>query len=227
LFDLVIFDCDGTLTDSEYVNNQAMLDVLSEMGFTHYDIEHAYKYWLGSTITTSLAQIEKETGRKVEPDFLERVIKRVQELTPNHTHSIPGAAQMVQVSADNAKICVASNGEYSCVYESLVATGLISFFHEDQIFTKSLVQHPKPAPDLFLYAANKMGVDDITKCLVIEDSIPGATAGIRAGMTVWGTVATAHNKEKQRQYLEEIGVHRIFDTMTEMAEAYREIDTEK
>ena len=110
---------------------------------------------------------------------------------------------------DHSKICVASNGERENVLSAICICGFKEYFSEDLIFTKSQVNQSKPAPDLFLYAAEKMNVEP-ARCLVIEDSPTGAMAGIRAGMDVFGFVGVAHNQKAQIKQLQDVGVNDIF-----------------
>ncbi len=215
MFDLIIFDCDGTLTDSEYVNNQALIDVLHEEGLTHYTLDHAYKHWLGNTVSTINLMIQMETGRILPKDIVPRYIKRVAELQQTGLRAIEGAADLVSRAKEKYKICVASNGERGNVLKSLEMVGLMQYFTPETVFTKIQVKNPKPFPDLFLYAAAHMGVDP-SKTLVIEDSGAGATAGVAAGMTVWGFSGSSHDPEKQAKNLKSVGAHDVFPRLIHM-----------
>ena len=208
-FDLIIFDCDGTLTDSEYVNNQALLEVLHEAGFTQYDLEHAYKHWVGSTVTNIFLMIQMETGRVPPPDLVPRYVRRVSELQQSALKPVEGAGDLVAAAKSKYKICVASNGERSNVLQSLEMTGLMSYFTPETVFTKIQVKNPKPHPDLFLFAADAMGVAP-ERCLVIEDSSSGVRAGVAAGMTTWGFTGSAHDPSKQQETLKSAGAHGVF-----------------
>ena len=217
MFDLVIFDCDGTLADSENLNNQAMLDVLHEDGFVQYDMAYALKHWLGTTVTDSVRQIESETGKKVSGDAVARYMKRVHELHQAHLKPVAGAASLVGACGARMKICVASNGERNNVLQSLQITGLMPFFTPDSVFTKIQVPRPKPAPDLFLYAAEKMGAVP-ARCLVVEDSPAGVAAGRAAGMTVWGFTGTHHDPAGQSAALLNAGADNIFARLEQMTD---------
>lgn len=214
---LIIFDCDGTLTDSEMVNNQALLDVLREEGITQYDLDYAYANWVGKTVSTINLMIQMETGKTLSPDVVQRYIARVAVLQQSSLKPIKDAASLVASAKEKYKICVASNGERSNVIQSLVMTGLMPYFHEDHIFSKIQVRNPKPYPDLFLFAAHNMGVSP-EACLVIEDSATGVTAGVSAGMTTWGFTGSAHNPQKQAVTLKQAGAHEVFDALIHIRE---------
>ena len=214
---LIIFDCDGTLTDSESVNNRALLEVLHEEGFTHYTLEHAYAHWVGTTVSSICLAIQTETGRRVPPDILPRYIARVAALQKTDLVAVPGAPELVRAAQSHFKICVASNGERGNVIASLAQIGLIPPFDEETIFTKTQVKNPKPFPDLFLYAAERMGAAP-EKCLVIEDSVAGVAAGVAAGMTVFGFSGSSHSPEKAATYLKKAGAARVFPSLIHIRE---------
>ncbi len=216
-FDLIIFDCDGTLTDSEYVNNQAFIDVLNESGFSGYTLEHAYANWVGTTVSSICLAIQMETGRVLPSDIVLRYIARVTELQTTSLKALDGALDLVMSASKKLKICVASNGERSNVLNSLVLTGLMPHFTEETVFTKVQVKNAKPAPDLFLFAAAKMGVEP-SRCLVIEDSAAGVTAGVAAGMTTFGITAAAHEPQKQAQTLKAAGAQEVFPALIHIRE---------
>ncbi len=210
--ELIIFDCDGTLTDSEYANNQALLEVLHEDGFTEYTLDYAYKNWVGTTVSSILLGIQLETGRAPSDDVLPRYIRRVSELQRTALKAIDGAPGLVAAAKAKYKICVASNGERTNVVNSLVLTGLMANFTEETVFTKIQVKNPKPYPDLFLFAADRMGVLP-ERCLVLEDSTAGVRAGVAAGMTTWGFSGSSHTPEKQAQELKSAGAHAVFNSL--------------
>ncbi|PZO87201.1 MAG: HAD family hydrolase [Micavibrio aeruginosavorus] len=217
-FDLIIFDCDGTLTDSEYLNNKALLDVLHEDGFTQYDLDHAYANWVGTTVSNILLSIQMETGRVPADDVVPRYIAKVAEMQHTHLKPIEGAADLIAAAAKLGKICVASNGERTNVVHSLELTGLMQYFTPETVFTKIQVKNPKPYPDLFLFAASQMDVPP-ERCLVIEDSAAGTRAGVAAGMTTWGFTGSSHDLEKHENTLKSAGADRIFPRLIHMIDA--------
>lgn len=212
-FDLIIYDCDGTLTDSESINNRALLEVLHEAGFTQYTLDHAYKNWVGTTVTNIALSIQMETGREVPQEVIPNYMIRVAQLQlTGGLIPIAGAPELVSKSKAKFKICVASNGERRNVIESLKITGLMENFTEETVFTKIQVKNPKPYPDLFLFAANTMGVE-AERCVVIEDSTAGTRAGVAAGMTTWGYSGSSHDPDKQAEYLKAAGAHDVFSSL--------------
>ncbi len=210
--DLIIFDCDGTLTDSEYVNNQALIEILSESGFTGYTLDHAYQNWVGTTVSSIMLAIQMETGRMPPPDTVPRYIARVAALQKTDLKPIDGAKDLIIAAAKNHKICVASNGERSNVIASLELTGLMPLFEEHHVFTKIQVKNPKPAPDLFLFAASQMGAEP-SRCVVIEDSPAGVRAGVAAGMTTYGFTGSSHDPEKHQKTLTDAGATAVFSKL--------------
>ncbi len=223
MFDLIIFDCDGTLTDSEYVNNRALLEVLHEAGFKEFDLDYAYANWVGTTVSNILLNVQMQTGRAAPADTVQRYIARVAELQQTSLKPIDGANDLVRAAATRYKICVASNGERTNVIRSLEMTNLMHNFTPDTVFTKIQVKNPKPYPDLFLFAAAQMGADP-SRCVVIEDSAAGVTAGVAAGMTTWGFTGSAHNPEKQAQTLKSAGAHDVFPALIHIREKARPLN---
>lgn len=210
-YDLVIFDCDGTLVDSETLNNQATLDVLAECGVQGYTLDHAFHHWMGTTYSSIALRVQMETGKTLPENFVLRCIARVAELQSQELRAVNGAADLIEIlNAKSIPSCVASNGERTNVINSIRLTGLASFYDEDRIFTKIQVERPKPAPDIFLFAAEKMGMAP-ERCVVVEDSDAGVTGAVAAGMTVIGFTGTSHDKTLQAARLTKAGATHITD----------------
>ena len=131
---------------------------------------------------------------------------------------ILGALDFVKHVSNYFKIAVASNGMRINVVKSLEVIGVKNYFTDKYVFTRQDVENPKPAPDLFLFAAEKMGVSP-EKCLVIEDSPTGVKGGVAAGMDVYGFTGVSNDKEKQEKALKEAGAMAIFDDFIHIREA--------
>lgn len=204
--ELIIFDCDGTLVDSEYLNNQAFSDVLTGFGLKQYTPDYCLATFAGRTISNLMIAIQMETGFVFPDDTVARYISRVEELQHRELHPAEGALDLVRLCEQKTAICVASNGERRNVIRSLELTGLAPYFREERIFTKIQVREPKPAPDLFLFAAEQMGIAP-DRCVAVEDSVTGTTAGVAAGMFTVGYTGTHREPEKQEILLKSAGAH--------------------
>lgn len=221
-YDLVIFDCDGTLVDSEYLNNFAMIDLLHQHGLTQYDMDYAMNNCVGMRYGKILERITGETGYAFPDDMAKHYNKHVMSLSSTYLKPIEGAQDVVKLADKHAEICVVSNGERTNVLNSLTKTGLRDLFGGDEFIISALMApNPKPAPDLFLLAADLKGVEP-SKCLVIEDSVVGAQGGLNAGMDVWGVTFTHHEPEAHEKRLLDIGVKQVFHTMDDKITALGE-----
>ncbi len=216
-YDLIIFDCDGTLVDSEYLNNKVSAELITEFGIEGYDADRCIIEFAGTSWTDIKKILDARHNVDIPKSLIDQYIARVQERMREELNAVEGALDFVVQSKNKTKICVASNGMRTNVVDSLQLTDFMDHFLEDQVFTKIQVPNPKPAPDLFLFAADKMNVSP-NKCLVIEDSVAGATAGVAAGMDVFGFTGTAHDQESQAQKLHETGLKAVFGDFIHMAE---------
>lgn len=210
--DLIIFDCDGTLTDTEELNNRALIDVLAQAGFEGYDYAYACKHWVGKTVATIALAIQMETGRQVPSTLARDYVLRVAELQKTSLKLVDGAEDLVREAAKRHKVCVASNGERQNVLSSLEQTGLLPMITSEFVFTKAQVKNPKPYPDLFLYSAAQFGVLP-ERCLVVEDSVAGVMAGVAAGMVTWGFSGSAPNPKEHESLLMKTGAGRVFSSL--------------
>jgi HAD superfamily hydrolase (TIGR01509 family) len=212
--DLVIFDCDGVLVDSELLSCRCLSEVLAEFGFA-LGVDQALELFLGRS-TKAIEQHYRDLGQMVPQTFLPRLKARVLETFAGALQPIPEIGPVL--SALKSPYCVASSSDIDRVALSLDVTGLSSHF-EDRVYTAQMVKHGKPAPDLFLYAAEKMCADP-SRTLVIEDSVSGVQAAKAAGMTVWGFVGGSHYRGRDGQaILSAAGADRVFARMSDFWEA--------
>ncbi|MGB6230983.1 MAG: HAD family hydrolase [Litorimonas sp.] len=182
--DLVIFDCDGVLVDSEPLSNAVMADHISRLGWP-MDGSGAMRRFKGLTMTQVHAAIEARLQRPVDTIWMDAFRAEAEARMKTELKAIPGVRALIErVHGTGLKSCVASQGRLAKMRVSLGATGLWDLF-EGRIFSAVDVARPKPAPDLFLHAARTMGADP-SRCTVIEDSATGIEAGIAAGMRVVG-----------------------------------------
>lgn len=212
---LVIFDCDGTLIDSEYVNNKATSDILTELGHEEFTIDHCISHFAGCSMHDVIDTLKKLEVSKPE-EVLERIHKHAMKMAKAKLEPIQNVAETLkQIQIPKA---VASNGERHIVVECVKITDLIQYFHTDHIFTRELVKNPKPSPDLYLHVAEEMGNINPRNCLVIEDSMRGITAGKNAGMNVLGFTGGNHHHHESRKELRNAGALAVIENFSELLE---------
>ncbi|MGW0517048.1 HAD family hydrolase [Crossiella sp. NPDC003009] len=183
-FDLVIFDCDGVLVDSERLCVQVEAELITQTGWPLTPAEVAGRF-LGKSDEHMLAEIERQVGRALGADWLAGLHERYRDRFRRDLTAVPGVvAALDGIAAAGVPTCVASSGTPEKMATTLGITGLADRF-DGRIFSAVEVEHGKPAPDLFLHAAKKMGVPP-GRCAVVEDSPAGVAAGRAAGMTVLG-----------------------------------------
>jgi HAD superfamily hydrolase (TIGR01509 family) len=185
--DLVIFDCDGVLVDSEPIFNRAHAEILTQCGYRTTPRIIGERF-CGISDAEMLAAIEREWGRRLPADYRERVRTLADAACEARLTALPGIHETLDLVT--APICVASSSTPERVRKSLGLTGLLERF-EPNIFSASMVPRGKPAPDLFLLAARTMQTDP-TRVVVVEDSVPGVRAAVAAEMSVIGFCGGSH-----------------------------------
>ena len=209
-FDLVIFDCDGVLIDSEIIAARAVVACLTKYGIdaTEDDILERYT---GISTAGMVADLEMRHGRALA-DFEAREQRRLTALFASDLRAISGIE--VLLDALECPSCVASSGTPERIRFGLSRVGLYDRFHP-HVFSASMVERGKPAPDLFLYAATRMGVEPARR-VVIEDSLPGIAAAVAAGMTPIGFTGGSHCRPDHAARLAAAGAMRVTGTMPEL-----------
>lgn len=207
-FGLVIFDCDGVLVDSEPIANRVLTEQLRTVGLSMPE-EEVMRRFVGRTRDGCLTLATELLGRGLPADFAAKWDASLFKALRNEVEAIDGVVELIR--SLSIPFCVASNGTRDRLRLTLESCGLLPLF-EGRIFCAADVAHPKPAPDLFLYAAKSMGVPP-SGSAVIEDTPTGARAGIAAGMTVFGF---AGGTSSTRAALEAEGAE-VFETMAMLA----------
>lgn len=184
---LLIFDCDGTLVDSEGIANEIFLDAVNELGIP-VTVEEAWTHFPGTSMALCIRYVEDTYEVKLPEDFIEKQRARQRAEFARRLTPIPGVKEAL--GQLNQLKCVASNGPMEVIKANLKTTQLDHHFGES-IFSAYVLNIWKPNPDLFLHAADTMGFDR-QDCIVVEDSLAGMQAGINAGMTVLGYVPSHH-----------------------------------
>lgn len=208
--DLIIFDCDGVLVDSEVLSCRCLSESLVQCGID-VDAGQALDLFLGRSTRAIVHHYEAE-GRPLPQGFAADLRTRVRRSFEASLRAIPGVdAVLAELPTPH---CVASSSDLERVSFSLALTGLAAHF-DDRLFTSEMVARGKPNPDLFLYAADKMQVAP-GRTLVVEDSVSGVMAAKAAGMTVWGFAGGSHYRSRDgRAILRDAGADRVFERMTD------------
>ena len=184
--ELVIFDCDGVLIDSEVISAEVLVGLAAEAGVC-FDRAHVAAHFLGRSFPTVALAIREGWGRPLPPGFEAEYRARLLRRFARELRPTPGAAEALRACA--VPSCVATSSSPERARASLEAAGLAPLVR--RLFTASEVSRGKPAPDLFLHAARAMGADP-ARCLVVEDSAPGIEAARAAGMAVAFFAAGGH-----------------------------------
>jgi phosphoglycolate phosphatase len=183
-FDLVIFDCDGVLVNSEPLANQVYVQMLGDYGY-QVNTEDYLREFSGEAITQRLAVTSRRLNWSPPENFHADFNQRLAALTLRELQPVPGIHALLD--SLTVPICVASNGSRSEIMLRLKIANLTNKFG-NAIFSGLEVPHPKPAPDVFLAAARSFNISP-SHCIVVEDSLPGVMAAVRAGMKVYGHAA--------------------------------------
>jgi HAD superfamily hydrolase (TIGR01509 family) len=189
-FDLVIFDCDGVLIDSEIISARMLITELARLG-VHIDLDYVARHFLGRSYPTVMAQIRQEFHLDLPADFEDRYRDRLLDAFRRDLNIMPGVLPVLDELV--VPYCVATSSSPRRVEMSLHLVGLADRA-QGAVFTASQVARGKPAPDLFLFAAAEMGHAP-GRTLVIEDSLTGVRAALAAGMTVWRFTGGSHFRQ--------------------------------
>jgi D-ribulokinase len=207
--ELVIFDCDGVLVDSEVIALGVMRRRLSETGLRLTDQETRERF-LGRRLDSAMLRIEAEFGAPLPTEFIVDFSREILLAFERELKGVEGVRQAVE--GLSARVCVASSSGHDRLRHSLRLAGYESLFAPN-IFSATEVAEGKPSPDLFLHAARVMGAAP-NDCLVIEDSVAGVAAGRAAGMAVFGFVGASHfSRLDEGAHLTAAGAELLFDDM--------------
>ncbi len=212
-YDLVIFDCDGVLVDSEVISARMLISELASYGVA-IDMAFVTRQFLGRSYPTVLREVRETFGvtlpDRFEADYRARLLASFQrELVV-----MPGVADAI--ARLRVPYCLATSSSSERLATSLGLVGLTQAF-AGRGFTASEVARGKPAPDLFLHAAARMGANP-ARCLVIEDSLTGIRAGLAAGMQVWRFTGGSHLRGQDLTTPPDATPHATFDDFTTLTQ---------
>ena len=222
--DAVIFDCDGVLIDSETIAHEVELEAMKRLGL-FFD-GPAYKArFQGLAVRDWGAALDADHraqhGRALPDGFIQGLSAEITRRVLGDIRPIVGAADAAR--AFRGPKAIASSSPKVELHGKIAGLGLTAEF-DGHVYSGDDVARGKPAPDLFLLAAERLAIEPI-RCVVIEDSVNGVKAGIAAGMTVWGFVGGLHCAPDQHERLRDVGAVRVLNHMRDVAAALRALQT--
>ncbi len=214
----VIFDCDGVLVDSEILASQAALRMLEPYGFSMSPKAYSHRF-AGKVEEDSLSVIKNEYNIELPDDFLSKMRLEIEHSLDHELQAIQGAREVIETIP--VQKAVVSNSRSVRVVSSLKVAGLSDLFGK-HLFAAEMVANPKPAPDVYLFAAETLGVNP-SACLVIEDSQSGVKAAHSAGMQVIGFLGASHIPDGHADTLKANGAFTAVDDMKVLGQLFHEI----
>lgn len=211
--DLIIFDCDGVLVDSEIIAVEIESRLLTAAGFP-ISVDEVAETCVGLSYPDMVALLERRFGRAVPESLAIELQEATLEEFPNRLQAVAGTADLL--TASTTPRCVASSSKPDRIALSLGLTGLDGLFAKEHVFSSTMVANGKPAPDLFLYAAATLGQEP-SRCVVVEDSPHGVEAAVAAGMPVIGFAGGGHARPALTERLRAAGANAIAADHAEVA----------
>lgn len=210
---LIIFDCDGVLVDSEFIACKIEAEELTRIGYV-LSPEECIRRFSGKSQKTIMETVEGELGQPLPCGFAEQLENRILDALSKELEPIEGVEEIL---SRIPRKCIASSGSPEKIQNSLKATGLVDHFLPQNIYSATMVQNGKPAPDLFLLASERMGRRP-SQCIVVEDSIHGIQAAKAAGMYVVGFTGGSHiMNSNYHASLKRAGADEVCAHMTEFS----------
>jgi HAD superfamily hydrolase (TIGR01509 family) len=212
--DAIIFDFDGVLVESEFEGNQLLAELLTELGHPT-SVEDAISHFVGLSGSQFLEAIERRIGGPLPPEFRERRKAQTARVLQEGLRAVVGAIEFVRSLPPDLPRAVASSSTLRWIRTHLDHLGLADAFGGHLYSGREHVERGKPAPDLYFYAADQLGVD-IHRCAIIEDSEVGATGALASGAMVIGLAAGSHCLDGHADMLRALGVEHIADSFDEV-----------
>lgn len=213
-FAAIIFDFDGVLLESEYEGNSELAVLLTEFGHPH-DVEDTLRLYVGLNGGDFIAAIERKIGTELPPEFHARLKEMSRRALRQGVAAVAGAVEFVRSLPDDMPKAVASSSSTRWVKGHLENLKLTDAFSDHVYSGREHVTRGKPAPDLYLYAAQQLGAA-IEQCVIIEDSRVGVTGALASGARVIGLAAGSHCLDDHGEMLRALGVTEIADSFAEI-----------
>ncbi len=210
-FSAVLFDCDGVLVDSEPITVRVLRDMLEEEGWV-MSYDQCYDWFIGKALPDELPVVREMTGKDLDMEWVMAFRMRRNHALSGEVMPIPGVKAAIEaiLREKPGMIACASGADRAKLTLQLGQTGLSDYFGS-HVYSGAETPRNKPYPDVYLAAATGLGVDP-ARCVVVEDSVTGATAGMAAGATVLGYCPVAGREEEMRL----AGVRQTFRRMDEL-----------
>ena len=216
--ELIIFDCDGVLIDSELIACSADAAELTKAGY-EITTQEVVRRFAGVPAKEMYAAIEIELGHTLPRDIKERVAQNILDRYESELRAIPGVRNTLPTLP--IPFCVASSSEPIKLRLGLSNTNLLQFF-EPHVYSTAQVARGKPSPDVFLYASKQFGALD-ENCIVVEDSVAGITAAVAAGMHPLGFVGGSHCDSSHGHVLRDAGAYEVLDRFEDLLEVIQRL----
>ena len=213
--DAIIFDFDGVLLESEYELNRLTAELLTELGHPH-TFEEAIEHYTGLAGRHVIEVIESRIGRPLPQEFHERMSQEGKRALAEGIEPITGAIDFVRSLPPALPRAIASSSSTRWIRTHLAHLGLEHFFEPHLYSGREHVERGKPAPDLYLHAAEQLRVD-IARTVILEDSKVGATGALASGARVIGLAAGSHCLDGHAEMLRGVGVEEIAHSFEEVA----------
>jgi HAD superfamily hydrolase (TIGR01509 family) len=214
-FKALIFDFDGVLLESEFEGNRHMAELLTELGHPT-SVEEALTHFIGLSGKDFISAIEARIGCPVPDEFYRRRAEEDERVLSEGLAAVAGAVEFVRSLPPRLPKAVASSSSVRWIRTHLAHLGLESAFGDHLYSAREHVGRGKPAPDIYLYAAEQLDVD-IENCVIVEDSEVGAKGALASGAKVIGLVAGSHCLVGHDEKLKSLGVRHIAHSFDEVS----------
>ena len=224
-FDALIFDFDGVLLESEFEANVTLAQLLTDLGHEHTPGE-AIRHYTGLNGDDFLAAIERRIGTTLPPEFHDRMKRESIRALEQGVDPVAGAVEFVRALPPDLPKAVASSSSTKWIRRHLDHLGLSDAFGEHVYSGREHVSRGKPAPDLYIHAADRLGVD-IRRSAILEDSEVGAKGAIASGATVIGVAAARHCFDGHEEMLRSAGIAYVAHSFDDVARLVGLVQTSK
>jgi HAD superfamily hydrolase (TIGR01509 family) len=205
--DAIIFDFDGVLLESEFEGNKQLAELLTDLGHRH-SVEEALEYYVGLAGQQFFDAVEARIGGQLPAEFYERRREQSVRALQEGVRAVVGAVDFVRSLPPSLPKAVASSSSTRWIRGHLEHLGLSDAFGDHVYSGREHVERGKPAPDLYLHAADRLGAD-IRRTIILEDSAVGVTGALASGARVIGLAAGTHCLDGHDAMLSRLGVREI------------------